>query len=77
MRSGTTSTLVGLAICLPCLLPLLIAVGIGAGAFSAIGGWFSDNGFVLVAAAAVAVGFGALAGLIYMRRSRAAACDKT
>ena len=77
MRSGITPTLVGLAICLPCLVPLLIVGGIGAGAFSVIGAWFSDNGFVLVAAAAVAVGFGALAGLIYVRRSRAAACDRT
>ncbi len=75
MRSGIKPTLVGLAICLPCLLPLLIAVGIGVGAFSALGAWFSDNGLVLGAAAAVAVAFVAAAGFIYVRRANAAARD--
>ena len=74
MRSSVP-VIVGLAICLPCLVPVLIALGIGAGAFSALGGWFSGNGLVLVAASAVAVAFVAAAGFIYVRRANAAACD--
>ncbi len=67
---------VGLALCIPCLVPLLLAVGIGAGAFSALGAWFSGNGLMLAAAAAVAVAFVAAAGFIYVRRANAAACEK-
>jgi hypothetical protein len=75
MRSRATAAIVGLAICLPCLIPVLLAVGIGAGAFSAAGAWFSGNGLMLGAAAAAAVAFATLAGIIYTRRARAAACD--
>ncbi len=75
MRSRATAAIVGLEICLPCLIPVLLAVGIGAGAFSAAGAWFSDNGLMLGAAAAAAVAFATLAGIIYARRARAAACD--
>ena len=75
MRSGIRTAVVGLAICLPCLVPLLIAAGIGAGAFSVIGSWFSDSGLVLGAAAAVAVAFVTLAGIMYARRTTTAACD--
>lgn len=74
-RSRVLTGIIPLAICLPCLVPLLIALGIGAGAFSALGAWFSDNGLVLVAAAAVAVAFVAAAGFVYVRRADAAACD--
>ena len=69
--------IVGLAICVPCLVLPLLAVGIGAGAFSVLSAWFSDNGLVLGAAAAVAVAFVAAAGFIYVRRANAAACEKT
>ncbi len=74
MRSGITPALVGLLLCIPCLVPLLLAVGISAGAFSVIGAWLSDNRLVLGAAAAVAVAFVTLAGIVWARRSRAAAC---
>ncbi len=71
------AAIVGLGLCIPCLVLPLLAVGIGAGAFSELGAWFSDNGLVLVAAAAVAVAFVAAAGFIYVRRANAAACEKT
>ena len=74
MRSGVTA-IVGLAICLPCLIPLLIAVGIGAGAFSGIGAWLSNNGLVLAAAATAALAFVAVAAIVYARKAKAAACD--
>ncbi len=77
MRSGIKPALVGLVLCVPCLLPLLLAAGLGAGALAAIGAWLSDNGLVLGAAAAAALAFATLAGTIYARRARAAACDKT
>ena len=69
--------MVGLGLCIPCLVLPLLAVGIGAGAFTAMGAWFSDNGLVLGASAAVAVAFVAAAGFIYVRRANAAACEKT
>ncbi|MCH7838214.1 MAG: hypothetical protein IIC26_06870 [Chloroflexi bacterium] len=71
------AAIVGAAFCVPCLVLPLLAAGIGAGAFSALGAWFSGNGLVLVAAAAVAVAFVAAAGFIYVRRANAAACEKT
>ena len=74
-RSRALTGIIPLAICLPCLVPLLIALGIGAGAFSAIGAWFSANSLVLGAAATIALAFAALAGIFYVRRSRAPACD--
>ena len=74
-RSRALTGIIPLAICLPCLVPLLIALGIGAGAFSAIGAWFSANSLVLGAAATTALAFAALAGIFYVRRSKAAACD--
>ena len=75
MMRTSVGAIVGLAICIPCLIPLLLAAGIGAGAFSAIGAWFSDSALVLGAAAAAAVAFVTLAGIIYARRTRTAACD--
>ena len=77
MRSGLSAAVVGLAICVPCLVLPLLAVGIGAGAFSALGAWLSGYRLVLVASAAAALAFAALAGIIYVRRARAAACEKT
>ena len=74
-RSRALTGIIPLAICLPCLVPLLIALGIGAGAFSAIGAWFSANSLVLGAVATAALAFGTLAGIAYARRSKAAACD--
>ena len=74
-RTGLFPVAMGLAICLPCLVPLLIALGIGAGAFSVIGAWLSDNGLVLGAAATAALAFVALAAIVYTRKARAAACD--
>jgi hypothetical protein len=74
-RSRALTGIIPLAICLPCLVPLLIAFGIGAGAFSGLGAWLSNNGLVLGAAATTALAFAALAGIFYVRRSRAAACE--
>ena len=75
MRSRIKAPIVGLAICLPCLIPVLLAVGIGGGAVSVAGGWFSDNGLMLGAGAAAAVAIAALGAVVYARRARAAACD--
>lgn len=75
MRPGVTVAIVGLALCVPCLVVLLLAAGIGAGAFSVIGAGFSDSGLVLGAAAAIAVALATLAGVVYARRGAATACD--
>ncbi len=75
MRPNATAAIVGLAICLPCLIPVLLAVGIGGGAISVAGGWFSDNSLMLGAAAAAAVAIAALGAVIFARRARAASCD--
>ena len=74
-RPGVLAGIIPLAICLPCLVPLLIAAGIGAGAFAAIGSWLSDNGLVLGATATAALAFVAVAGIVYARKAKAAACD--
>lgn len=74
-RSGVLAGIIPLTICLPCLILLLIAAGIGASAFSALGAWLSNNGLVLGAAAATALAFVALAGIVYARKAKAAACD--
>ena len=74
-RSRVLTGIIPLAICLPCLIPLLIAMGIGAGAFSGIGAWLSSNGLVLGAAATAALAFVAVATIVYARKAKAAACD--
>ncbi len=74
MRSSVTA-IVGLAICLPCLIPVLLALGIGAGAFSAFGAWFTDSSFVLGAAGVAAVAASLLAWAMYQRRASEAACE--
>lgn len=76
MRLGRPAALVGLAVCIPCLLPVLLAAGIGAGAFAAFGAWFSDNGLLLGggAGATLAV-LGALGWTVRARRAAAAACS--
>ena len=74
MRSSVTA-IAGLAICLPCLLVLLVGTGIGAGAFSAFGAWFSNYGLVLGAAATAGVASAALLWVMYQRRAREAACE--
>ncbi|MCH8900892.1 MAG: hypothetical protein IIC88_01170 [Chloroflexi bacterium] len=74
-RSRVLAGIIPLAICIPCLIPVLLAAGIGAGAFSAFGAWFTDNSFVLAAGTIVAVAFVAAAGFIYVRRENAAACE--
>ena len=73
MRSSMTA-IVGLAICLPCLLVLLVGAGVGAGSISAFGAWFTDSSLVLGAAGVAAVAFLLLAWVIYQRRAREAAC---
>lgn len=74
-RSRVLTGIIPLAICLPCLIPLLIAMGIGAGAFSGIGAWLSNNGLVLGAGATAALAFVAVAAFVYARKPKAAACD--
>ena len=69
MRSRVTA-IVALAICLPCVIPLLIAAGIGAGAFSALGAWVSGNALVLAGAALGGLAGGAFGWLVYTRRMR-------
>ena len=74
MRSSVAA-LAGLAICLPCLIPVLLALGIGAGSFSAFGAWFTDSSFVLGAAGVAAVAASLLAWAMYQRRASEAACE--
>ena len=74
MRSSVTA-IAGLAICLPCLLVLLVGTGIGAGAFSALGAWFSNYSLVFGAAATAGVVSTALVLVMYQRRARGAACE--
>ena len=75
MRSSWLGT-VGIALaCLPCILVLLVGAGVGAGAISAFGAWFTDNSFVLGAAAVTAVAFAVLAWVMYMRNKGGAACE--
>lgn len=74
-RSGVLAGIIPLAICIPCLIPVLVAAGIGAGAFSAFGSWFTDNSFVLGAGGIVAVVFSLLAWAAYARGRSAAACE--
>lgn len=73
-RPGILAGIIPLAVCIPCLIPVLLAAGIGAGAFSAFGSWFTDNSFVLAAGAVVAVAFSLLAWAVYVRRRSAIAC---
>ena len=75
MRSSWLGT-VGIALaCLPCILVLLVGAGVGAGAISAFGAWFTDNSFLLGAAAVTAVAFAALAWVMYIRNKEGAACE--
>ena len=74
MRKNAAA-IVGLAVCIPCLIPVLLAVGIGAGTFSAVGAWFTDSSFVLGAAGVTAVAFSLLAWGMYTRRGAETACE--
>lgn len=72
MRSSWLAT-AGIALaCLPCILVLLVAAGIGTGALSAFGAWFTDSSFVLGAAGVTAVAFAALAWVAYTQNARGA-----
>lgn len=73
MRSSLLGGLVVAAVCVPCLLTLLVAAGLGTAALSAIGAWFTDS-YVLAAAAVAAVAFSLLAWAMYTRRARQADC---
>ena len=73
MRTSVAA-FVGLAICIPCLIPVLLAAGVGAGTFSAFGAWFTDSSYVLAAAAVTAVTFSVLAWAVYTRRAKQDAC---
>lgn len=59
--------LVGAAVCLPCLLTLLVAAGLGTAALSAIGSALSRPGLA-VAAAVLALLLFAVAAIVFMRR---------
>lgn len=74
-RPGILTGIIPLAICIPCLVPVLLAAGIGAGTFSAVGAWFTDSSFVLGAAGVTAIAFSLLAWAAYGRRKSAAACE--
>ena len=69
---GVLAVLGAALFCIPCLIPLVLVAASVIG-FAAIGSWFSENGLVLGAAAAVAV-LGAGVGVaLYVRRRQAAA----
>lgn len=73
MRSSVTA-IVGLAICLPCLLVLLVGAGIGTGALSVIGSALSEPGLA-IAAGFLAVLLFAGAAAVFVRRRAEAACE--
>lgn len=74
MRSSV-AVIAGLAVCLPCLLVLLVGAGVGAGALSAFGAWFTDSSFVLGAAGVTAIAFSLLAWAMYTRNAKGAVCE--
>ncbi len=74
MRLRIAVPIVGLALCLPCLLPLLIAAGLGAGAFSAAGAALAQP-WVVVPAAACAALLLASAAVVALRRRARTACE--
>ena len=74
MRKNAAA-IVGLAVCIPCLIPVLLAAGIGAGTFSAVGAWFTSSGVVLGAAGIAAVAFSLVAWAMYIRRVAEPACE--
>ena len=73
MRSSVTA-IVGLAICLPCLLVLLVGAGIGTSALSVIGSALSEPGLA-IAAGFLAVLLFAGAAAVFVRRRAEAACE--
>ena len=73
MRSSVT-VIAGLAICLPCVLVLLVGAGIGTGALSVIGSALSEPGLA-IAAGFLAVLLFAGAAAVFVRRRAEAACE--
>ena len=71
-RRPLVSAIGALALCLPCLIPLLIVLGISAGALSTLGAWFASNGLLIAAGAAF---IGAVGWLVVTRWTKGAACD--
>jgi uncharacterized membrane protein YedE/YeeE len=72
--STITAVIAGLLICLPCLLPILIAAGVLASAFGAIGAGLSQVWLTL----ALGAGFMLLmltAAVVVVARRSARSCD--
>lgn len=72
MKSSLAAAMAGLAICLPCLLPLLIVGGLATGAFSAVGAALAQPWLAALAAAGAALLLGAAAAVALYRRARPA-----
>lgn len=68
------AALSGLLLCLPCLIPVLMAAGIGSGMLSVLSFFLSPFWIVALAAAAT-VALIAGAALLSARRRARAACD--
>ncbi len=74
MRSSWLGT-AGIALaCLPCILVLLVAAGVGTGALSVIGSAFSEPGLAIVAAFLAVLLF-AWAAIVFVRRRGDEACE--
>ncbi len=74
MRSTWLAT-AGVALaCVPCLLVLFVGAGLGAGAISALGAWFTGNGLVIVAGF-LTVLLAAGAAIAIVRRRAEPACE--
>lgn len=73
-KSGAVAAVVGLAICLPCLIPLLLAAGLSAGAFGALGAGLSPV-WLTAAAAACAVLLAVSAAVVVRARRLTRHCD--
>ncbi len=74
MKSRIVVPIVGLALCLPCLIPFLLAAGLSAGAFSAAGAALAQP-WVMVPAAACAVLLLATAAVVALRRRARTSCE--
>ena len=75
MRSSWLGTAAIALACVPCILVLLVGVGIGTSVLSALGAWFANYSLVFGAAATAGVVSTALVLVMYQRRARGAACE--
>ncbi len=72
-KAGAPLALAAL-LCLPCLLPVIVAA-IGIATFSAAGGWLANNALVVVLASSGAIAGAVLATYMVLAKRRRPACE--